>query len=115
MSEIGTPGFCRDCPYWVAHDHHASKGTCRRFPPTAAVGAEKILPFTSHLDWCGEHPERRARGMKTVQRLFQTVRPAEEPPCEGCGVPYGNLHKPDCPQMAANAGAKAPSRKRKAA
>lgn len=60
MSEIGTPGFCRDCPYWVAHDQHESKGTCRRYPPTAGVGAPKILPTTSRLDWCGEHPERKA-------------------------------------------------------
>lgn len=56
--KIGTQGFCHDCPYWVAHDHHEARGTCRRYPPVAAVGAPKLLATTSRLDWCGEHPAR---------------------------------------------------------
>lgn len=60
---------CRTCTF-------RRESRCRRFPPTAGVGAPAIWPVTKDEDWCGEHPDRQQNNPASEGRRGQAKRPA---------------------------------------
>lgn len=59
------PAICGSCPYFHAAPQ-ATRGICRRYPPTPLVGAGNAHPTVAIGDWCGEHPGRRVSMREVV-------------------------------------------------
>lgn len=55
---------CIDCLWFKSHDETATKGICKRYPPTMAWDSEEQVPVTiatpvyePEFDYCGEFEE----------------------------------------------------------
>jgi hypothetical protein len=52
---------CNTCPHWdTTQTDYPEFGWCRAHPPQVLGGDMWAWPETGELDWCNEHPGRRA-------------------------------------------------------
>lgn len=101
--EIGTQGFCKDCPY-----NPDGFGRCRRNPPSAGMGFASAWPVVKADDWCGEHPARlygAVAASTSGDGLDLTPSSVGWAPCPGCGAPALMAHADDCPELLAHVAA----------